>query len=262
MLGAPPVCGTFDRTRATASANTVITKIIPPFCGNSGSPPKLFTVNTGQVGPNGYTPAPNWLTNTDAYTHVTDLWYTSLSTAHSLYVLRPLNWTYVTSAVSSNTTTITVAADPGTWATAGVYKYGSASGGTNVPNLANNTIASGDYVAYQLNDGRWVADTCTTNTTGTTIVLTTGTPNVTGAGIAAYSPIFFFGVVGDTDPATGEVQPLMDSVANTNVTFQTKPGGFGIFNALHKGDPLIFVSSNGTDAGILERLAGFYSTKF
>ena len=259
MLPVLPACGTFNINRVTASANTVFTRVIPPFCGNSGSAPKRFTVDA--VSYRGGTGAPNWNTPSDAFTHITDLWYTSLTTAHSLYVLRPLNWTYVSSAVASNTTTITVAADPGTWATAGVYKYGLPSGDSGVPNLANNTQASGDYYAFQLNDGRWMVDVATGGTTGTTLVLTTGTPNVAGAGIAAYSPIFWFGAVGDTDPATGIIQPLFDSIANTNVTFRGGAYGAGLFNNLHRGDPLIFYSSNGTDAGILELLSGYYSNQ-
>lgn len=258
MLGLP-ACGTFSVHRKTASANTVFTQVIPPFCGASGAPPKRFAVDA--VSYRGGTGKPNWNGPEDAFAHITDLHYTSLTTAHSLYILRPLNWTYVSSAVTSNTTTITVAYDPGTWATAGVYKYGVPSGDSGVPNQANNTIASGDYVAYQLNDGRWAVDVCTTNTSGTTVVLTTGTPNVTGAGIAAYSPIFWFGAVGDTDPATGAVQPLMDSIVNTNVTFRMGASSPGLFHSLHRGDPLIFLSSNGTDAGLLELLSGYYSNR-
>lgn len=253
-----PACGSFSKHKKTASANTVITHVIPPFGGNSGSPPKIFNVDAAATY-NGRAGRPNWNGAEDAFGHITDLHYTTTSTAHSIYVLRPLNWTYVESAVASNTTTLTVAYDPGTWATAGVYRYGVGSGGTNVPNQANNTIASGDYVAFQLNDGRWMLDVATTNTSGTTLVLTTGTPNVTGAGIAAYSPIFWLGAVGDTDPATGDVQPLMTTIANTNVTFRLGAYSPGLMHSLHKGDPMAFVSSNGTDAGILELLSGYYS---
>jgi hypothetical protein len=258
MLGAPPVCGTFNVGQATASANTLFSRVIPPFVsGAGGGPPVLYKVDPTQTY-NGGTGMPNWVGDANAFSHVTDLWYTSGNTAHSCYLLRPLNWTYVESAIGSNTTTITVKADPGTWATAGIYKYGSATGG--VPNLANNTIASADYVCYQLNDGRWVVDVCTTNTSGTTLVLTTGTPNVTGAGIAKYSPIFFMGAVADVDPATGIAQPLLTSIANTAMT--RSAGGMGLYNSLHRGDPLAFVSTNGTAAGVLDLLAGFYSTKF
>lgn len=260
MLGAPPVCGTFNLSRTTASANTVFRRLIPPFCGRSGSAPKMFRTDSSQTA-TGVNTA-NWNGPNDAFTHVTDLWYTSLTTAHSLYVLRPLNWTYFPSAVASNTTTVTVAYDPGTWATAGHYKYGVGQGGSGVPNFANNALAASDVVAYQLNDGTWQIDTISSTTSSTVFVLGTGTPNVTGAGCLAYSPVFWFGAVGDTDPATGIIHPLLDSIANTNVTFRSSSYGFGLFNSLHRGDPMVFHSSNGTDAGILEVLSGYYSTEF
>lgn len=261
MLGAPPVCGTFDRPRTTASANTTFRRLIAPFTGNSGTAPKLFKVDADSTS----TSKPgkcNWNGPEDAFSHITDLWYTSETTAHSCYILRPLNYTHFPSAVGSNTTTVTVAYDPGTWATAGVYKYGVANGDTGVPNFANNAIAANDFVAYQLLDGTWQIDTISSTTSATVYVLTTGTPNVTGAGIAQYAPLFFFGIQTDTDPATGNVHPVFDSIANTNVTFRSSSNGFGLWNSLHKGDPMIFHSSNGTTAGLLEVLAGYYSTKF
>lgn len=258
MLGAPVVCGTFNNPRLTASANTVFRSLIRPFMGSS-YPPKLFQVDPTSTSTGA--PKNNFTTDSDAWTHVTDLWYTSLTTAHSLYLLRPLNYTWSTSAVPANTTTsLTVAFNPGAWDTAGIYKYGSATGG--VPNYATNAAAANDILAYQLNDGTWQIDTIASTTSATVWVLGTGTPNVTGAGINAYTPIYWFGAVGDTDPATGQIQPLFDSIANTNVTFRSNSAGFGMWNALHRGDPLIFQSSNGTDAGLLEVLAGYYSTKF
>lgn len=253
-MGAPPICGRFSSSRLTASANTVFRKLVAPFCGPSGGPRKKFTVSPESYA--GGTGKPNWHTNADAFTHVTDLWYTSLTTAHSLYVMRPLNWTYTVAAVSSNTTAVTLAYDPGTWATAGIYKYGIPEGGT-VPNFANNVMAASDVLAYQLNDGTWQIDTVS-SISSLALVLGTGTPNVTGAGIAAYSPIFWFGAVGDTDPATGAIHPLIDSVAATALRLQAQGTYGSLWSGLHRGDPLVFVSSNGTDAGILEHLGGFY----
>lgn len=249
MLGAPPVCGSFGVSQATAAANTVFTRLIPPFVNQSPSAPKMFVYDPGQG-------VPNWWTPSDAWAHVTDLVYTSLTTAHSLYILRPLNWTYFTAAVAANTTAVTLAADPGAYATKFKYPLPSSSA---LPNLANNLIAAGDYCCYQLNDGRWQLDLVASGS-GTAPVMTTGTPNVTGAGINAYSPFFWFGAVGDTDPNTGVIQPLLTSVANTKISQQT--AGFSLWNSLHRGDPLLFVSSNGTDAGVLNALAGYYSNVF
>ena len=253
-MGAPPICGRFDAGKLTASANTVIRKLIAPFCGPAGGPRKKFTVTAESYA--GGTGKPNWYTSADAFTHIQDMWYTSLTTVHQLYIMRPLNWTYTAAAVGSNTTAVTLAYDPGTWATAGIYKYGIPEGGT-VPNFANNVMAAADVLAYQLNDGTWQLDTVS-SISSLALVLTTGTPNVTGAGISAGSPIFWFGVVGDTDPATGQIHPLMDSVANTVIRLQSQGTYGALWNSLHRGDPLVFHSSNGTDAGLLHNLAGYY----
>ncbi len=255
MLPGPPACGAFGLPRATASANTKIVSIIPPWTA-PGSNNNPFTVDPSQTDGNGVTGVGPWLGNpSGAWTHITDLFYTSLTTAHSLYILRPLNWTYTTAAVGSNTTAITLAADPGLFATK--FKYPLPSG--KLPNQANNVIAAGDYVAYQWNDGTWHADLVASGS-GTAPVLTTGTPSVAGAGINQYAPVFWYGAVGVTDPNTGMNQPLTDSVAASVATRQTY--GYGLWSSLHRGDPLIFVSSNGTDAGILEVLAGYYCNQF
>jgi hypothetical protein len=253
-----PICGTFNGVKKTASANTVITMVIPPF-GGGNAPPKLY-----KVSPAGTTASttvqtdaqPNWTTPADAFTHITDLIYTSLSTVHQVYFLRPLNWTFQMSEMTSSSTTMALAADPGTWATAGVYKYGAAGGASVVPSQANNVIAANDYVTYQLNDGRWIVDTITSGT-GTTPVLTTGVPAVTGTKLLAGSPVFFYGIQTDTDPATGMVQPLMDTVANTRLVVSAY--GPQIWSAVHRGDPLIFYSSNGTDAGLVQVIGASYA---
>lgn len=257
MIPSPQFVGTWNGTRKTASANTVITMVIPPFPGGDTAPPQLYSVSPAATSASAAAQTaakPSW-TTPGAFTHITDLVYTSLTTAHSLYILRPLNWVYQVSDMTSSSTTMALSADPGTWATAGNYKYGTAAPGA-VPSQGNNVIGANDYVVYQLNDGRWVADLVASGT-GTTPVLTTGIPAVTGTKLLAGSPVFFYGVVGDTDPATGMIHPLMDSVVNTRLV--TSAYGPGLWSSVHKGDPLLFVSSNGTDAGILEVISGYYS---
>jgi hypothetical protein len=259
----PPVCGHFSIPGTTAAANTVITRLIAPFMGRSGAAPFSFLVDPAQK-PDGSAIAtlgkPGWIGPSSAFTHVTDLFYTSLTTQHSLFILQPLNYTYFTAAVPKNTTAITLAADPGVYSTK--FKY-PLPGSAIVPNVADNAISTGDYCAYPLNDGTWQLDKVASGS-GTTPVLTTGTPNNTGAGIAQYAPFFFFGIQTDTNPCTGMPHPLFHSNVNTQTEkFQAAAGGsMGLFASLHKGDPMIFYSSNGTNAGILEVLAGFYSTEF
>ena len=257
-LAYPGFCGAFNSTQKTAAANTVFTQIIPPSPLGSSSPPIQYgPLQPGNFGASASTAnqlayTPNW-NRGGAFTHITDLIYTSLTTAHSLYVMRPLNYTYQVSDMTSSSTTMSLAADPGTWATAGVYKYGD---GVTVPGTANNTITANDFVAYQTNDGVWRTDTVASGS-GTAPVLTTGIPAVTGCKLLAGSPVFWFGIQSDTDPGTGLPQPLVDSVVNTRQIMSAY--GVGLYNNLHRGDPMIFYSSNGTNAGILEVLAGFYS---
>jgi hypothetical protein len=246
---------TFFVGRATASANTAFTQLIPPFPGAAGAP-LIYSVDGSGI--------PNWSRSpggTQGYSHVTDLVYTTGNTLHQIAVMRPLNWTTFSAAVAKNVTNIggKVTADPGTWQTAGVYKYPLPGGVTTVAATANNTISTGDYVAYQLSDGTWQLDSIASGTfAGGNLTLTTGTPNTTTGTIAANSPLFWYGIVSDTDPATGMGHPQWDTTANTtNEKFQSNV--CSLVASLHPGDPIFFYSPNGTAAGKLSYVAGFFA---
>ncbi len=114
-------------------------------------------------------------------------------------------------------------------------------------------MASGDYVVYQLVDGTWVLDTIASGSFGSTLTLTTGTPSL--GGIAANSPFFWFGVIGDSDPATGKVNPQWDTVASTTTVYTDMAG---LATALRPGDPLIFYSANNAATGKLSFVSGTY----
>jgi len=232
---------------------TVIAAVVPPFAGPR-SAPLVYGAVTVAAGskPN---PVPNWYEQ--PYTHLTTLLYTTGTTAHAITVMRPLNWTTFAAAVAKNTTAISLTTDPGLYSTS--YNYPLPGSQTAPALVADNALAAGDYVAYQLDDGTWQYDTIASGTfSGGNIVLTTGTPNRNGATIAAGRPIFWFGVPADSDPATGQPHPFFDSIASTNKIDQI--GGYngeGIVT-LHPGDPMIVESNNVTATGIMDLVAGFF----
>ncbi len=251
MLIAPlPVFGQFSLGKATnAVGGTAFTKLIPPWVGPPGAAAMIYGLNANNT--------PNWTGPSGGVTHITRALYTTPSTQHNVYLMRPLNWTTFSVAVAKNATAITLAADPGVYSTN--YKYSLPAGQTG-PCVADNAIAANDYVAYQLADGTWVLDTIASGTFGGgNLVLTTGTPNVNGATIAASSPLFFFGIKTDTDPATGGAHWTTLTTASTNRQdiFQ-QDNTVGGFTALHPGDPIAFLSDNATAQGWLDLMAGYY----
>lgn len=238
----------FSVGRATAAGSTAFIKGIPPYPGPAGGPPIMY----GLVGTR-----PNWNGPAGCFTHITDLIYTSGATLHQLAIMRPLNWTTVSSAAAINQAVINITADPGVYSTN--YKYPQPSGfSTGTAVVADNAIAANDYCAYQLVDGTWVFDTVASVAT-LAITMTTNVPNITGGGVAAGAPFFFFGIVSDSNPQTGVAHHQWDSIASTgNEKFQTA-GGTSWCSSLNKGDPLIFYSPNGTNAGKLTTISGYYS---
>lgn len=242
-----PILGTFESgNRPTANGGTAFTWLIQPWMGGPGRSRGLFQAQT----------SPKNLGRGVA--HVEKVVYTTQATAHLIGFLRPLNFTYFKVALAKQTTAIpdtTLFDDPGVYSTN--YKYdGTLSTGTAA--VADNAIAAGDYVVYQLDDGTWQLDTIASGTFGSSLTLTTGTPNVTGGGCAAGSPFYFFGVVTDKDPATGHTPPQTNIAANQGGAVWGS-GMYGVCSALHPGDPLIFYSPNTTTAGFLEYLCGYYA---
>lgn len=229
--------------RKTQSAGTVIVQLIPPFTGVPGAAPNVFDLSTN--------PRNFGL----GVTHVTRVAYTTGATAHLIGIMRPFNYTWTTATSAANGTTLTVYDDPGVYSTN--YKY-QIPPSSVVSQVSNNAIASGDYVVYQLKDGTWILDT-TTGLSGSTLTLTTNIPNITSGGVAAGSPVYFFGVIGDSDPATGQVNPQTTIAASQTRDSTWADNGSPVVSALHPGDPMIFYSPNGTNAGTLDFISGFYA---
>lgn len=243
----------FGQTGGTKTAGTAINSLIAPFFGPRSAPVIFGPLPTISPGAPPTAPAPNWYANA-AYTHLTYLNYTTGTTAHTITVMRPLNFTAFKTAVPKNTTAITLMTDPGLYSTS--YNYQLPGLATAPVQLADNALAANDYVAYQLADGTWQLDTIASGTfAGGNIVLTTGTPNRNGATIAAGSPLFWFGVATDSDPATGLGQPVFTSTASSTANLINSSNGEGI-PTLHPGDLLLVQSNNLTAAGTMNLVAG------
>lgn len=226
----------------TATAGTAFTRLVAPYGGQSPSVQKvdgnLLRANLPPL-----------------YTVCDNVVYTDAGTAHSLVFMRPFNWTYITTAVAANATSVILGWDPGVYSTN--YKYALPGAVLKPAAVADNAIASGDYVAFQLKDGTWHVSTINGAPSGLTITLTTATPNITGGGADANTILYFFGVVGDSNPRTGTTGPSLTSGAGTSRVTLLSPGQGG-FGTLNIADPFLFYSANATNAGILNA-SGYYS---
>ncbi len=257
MLFATPPLATFSTPRATATGGTAFVSLIPPYVGPPGSVPYRYQVGAGAQA--------NWL-NAPLFgvTHVTTLTMLAGSTAHTVYVVRPKNFTYCTTAILKNVTAFTgLAGDPGAYAT--TYRYPTVGGVdpttgiavTPPGTLANNVVASGDYCCYQLADGSWQADKFAGSVSAGAVTMTTGTPNRDGGSILIGTPIFTFALATDADPATGSVSPAFDTIVSVRNTFTDNI--VGVVSALHQGDPLLIFDGNGTAADFITA-SGFYAS--
>lgn len=250
-----PVINTFNIS-SLASSSTAASCLIPPCPGPAGCPPYLFNATS-------LTKA-NWLYNAPNFgiPHITNITLNTSSTAHSFIVLRPLNWTYFPAGLAKNTTVIPdsvltgIATDPGLYSTS----YGYPTTGALAPaQVADAAISSTNLlVCYQLSDGSWFKDTIASGTFGSTLTLTTGTPNRTAGAIPAGGVMFYFGAVAGTllDPANGQL-PLFLGTKASAVTVYSDPVSF--YNALHSGDPLFIYDGNGTAADSLS-VSGYWGS--
>lgn len=181
-----------------------------------------------------------------AYTRVTGLRVSTLGTAHILTVLRPLNMTTASAAVAAGGTSLVLSAQPGDYNANGTVA------------TADNNIATNDYVVYQNADGSYVGEIVTVSSLTLTI-----TAAVTG-GIAAGAPVWFFGIVTDTNPANNQAHPRFNLAANTTTTFGRSDGittipdhkSMNVGNG--KNQPLLLIIDNGTAASTIESLGVEY----
>jgi hypothetical protein len=202
----------------------------------------------------------------NAFTRLTDLWYTAGATAHTLTIMRPLNKTSVPNTTAGGQTGITLAADPGK------FNAGGFVGGTI--NVADIPIAANHYVVYQCADGNFFVDTVAI-VSGLNLTMST---NVPASGIAAGAPFWFFGALTSSNPADGNPHPQFTLPASGTTKFGGDSGegiaGFvgtlrqpssNLFGAnwplSGQFEPMLIVSNNITNAGTLEKVTAIYSTK-
>lgn len=253
-----PVLGEFS-VSSIASGSTAAQLLIPPYPGPKGGPPYLYNA-LASYAPS-LTSAPlatkaNWLTAPlFGVTKITSLLVNASSTGHTLFILRPLNWTYFPAGLAKNTTAIPNGSgssstglfdDPGVYSTN--YKYPTA--GAVFPAPAADAAISGTnlLVCYQLSDGTWQLDTIASGTFGASLTLTTGTPNRNGGAILAGAPLFYFGAVAGTlvDPATGSTAFGTTTKTSAQTGYQDYLDS--VFSAVHPGDPLLIYDANATAA--------------
>lgn len=250
MIGVLTPYTTWSTGNYTATAGTAIAAFIPPV-PDAGGAHMLYKVDGSGK--------PLWNRGTGTgMAHIARLLYTTGTTAHTVTVMSPLNWTYFTTAIAKNVTAFTgLKADPGVYSTN--YKYPLPGSQTAPANVADNAIASGDYIMYQLVDGTWVLDTAAGSFSSGALTVTTGTPNITGGGIAANSPLFFFGATGDTNPASNQKHFAVATKASTTKEDLVPDQLIGFARSLHPGDPLVIVSNNATAAGTLDAVSAYYA---
>lgn len=235
---------TFSVGTNTATGGTAFASLVPPSPGG-GIAPILYGADANHRA--------NWAQGPAASrAHVTCLLYTTGTTAHKVAILRPFNWTTLAAAAAGGQKVVNLADDPGVYSTN--YKYPT-PGNVAPSQVGDNGIAASDYVAYQVADGTWVLDTVN-SVSSLAVTLTTNLP--TGGALAG-AALFFFGAVSDKDPATGQVNWQTTTTASTNRQSLVPDNIAGGVQALHPGDPLVFYSPNGTAAGTLDHLSGFYA---
>lgn len=246
------ILGTLPNISGAGTDATITTNLIPPWNGPLGSAPLICDPR-----PTG--PSANRFAK--AITHLTSVNYTNGDTAHVLTLMRPKNYTWLTTAIAANGTALVPYDDPGVYSTN--YKYPTPAGfTTGTAQVADNAIATNDWVCLQLKDGTWHKSMIASGTFGGgNLVLTTAVPNVTGGGAAVGAPVYFFGIPTDKDPATGlaDINTSVAAVATSGVNFAVWSYADGFFSALHYGDPLLFHDPGTTHLGTLNYITGYYA---
>jgi hypothetical protein len=253
-LTALPAYGSFEIPgRPTGTGGTPFTALVVPFQGTSPllAPGSPFLTGGAAKG----------------FAHVTKVIYTTPADPHLIAIMRPLNRVRFSAAALAGQQVVTLApfnytpgatqsGDPGIFSTN--YGYGAIPNGTS--SVADHGIASGDYCAYQNADGTWTVDTAAstyTAGTGATGTVTMSTNLKTG-GVVAGGLFYYFGLVTNTDPATGQLPPQTNIAASQTRDASWADPVLGVAHALHAGDPLLFYSNNATAAGFLEALMGYW----
>ncbi len=165
------------------------------------------------------------------FTRVTKLVYTAGGTAHTLTVARPIGATTANGSAASGQPVINLTADPGP---------------------AGNLIATNDLLAIRETDG--VTRLYTVSSVATLAV--TLTTNLV-AGVANLASVWDFGVLADTDPATGLAHPTWRLPASVATTYEDREAGVVASHVAES--PLLVDSNNITAQGYLDQISWAYT---
>jgi hypothetical protein len=182
-------------------------------------------------------------------TKITGLGVTASTTAHTVTVLRPLNWVTTTAAALASQAVVALSADPGAFST-------GLQGETPpfTPHVANIPIATGHWLAFETPDGTYYFDKVS-SVSGLNITMTNNLPT---GGIAFGARVWFFGAATSTNPndPAGGAHPIFTAPAST-----TKLLGFqqaSLIESIFTYEPLLVQDNNATATGTLEYVAGEY----
>lgn len=178
-------------------------------------------------------------TSVKGITRITNLTYTSGSTAHTLTVLRPLGRTTVASAGATGQAVVNLTADPGVAA-----GYGG----------INNGISANDFVAI-----RTASDGITRlyKVSSVSTLAVTMTANLTVA-VAAGDFVWLFGITSDTDGRTGSAHPALKPPASATTVYSDSNGG--VIATIGAFEPMLLNSDNATAAGTIAQISWQYTT--
>jgi len=245
----------------TVGFGTVITALVPPSPGAAGGP-AIYSAD-------GKFRLSMATKNAAAWTHIDHLIYSVGAGAHTIYLMRPLNWTTTSADAATGQTVINITDDPGIYSTN--YKYptpggiassvvgGSGGQGGVAPCQVTDTgIAANHYVAYQLQDGTWFSDTVASVAT-LALTMNTNIPAGTATSkLPKGTVMYLFGLKTSKDPATGLAHWNTKPTASTNRINLLGDDFQSGFESLHPGDPILVLSDNVTATGFFDLIAGEY----
>lgn len=162
---------------------------------------------------------------------ITTMRYRSGATAHTVTPLVSLGTTTLSAGASAAQADVVLTADPAPAA------YGPP--------------ASGDYVTFQKPDGGTFQSTVSAWNAGTKTM--TLVDNVPTGGLASGANMWFHGVAGDQTANQFTAPASVTTSFTESDTVGVAEGGVG--------EPIVAVSDNATNAGVLEQVSGIYANR-
>jgi hypothetical protein len=212
-----PISGQWGEGGFTATAGTIIQFVIPP--------------------------------RKSSFTVVTTLAYISLGTQHTITVMRSLAETTLTADAAAGQAVINLQRDPGLYAANALADNGP------VPSVADNAIATNDFVVVEKPDGTFHLGKVS-SVSGLAVTLTANVPT---GGFKAGAKVWFFGATADTNPKSNLPHAALKPPVSARTLYQESLAG--IFGSYGRGEPILFNSDNGTAAGIFDVVSAYYTTK-